>query len=183
MNNPIDVHFDAHILRLCLGHQQVEQRAVTVWQKLITVRVIEELDSVLRKRFTSAIENRRRLAASLFIERIFVRNPRATGILQAQQLCFARHSFNIVAALFVREVSADGFDLARVELFFELLRHDTVSSGELNVRDAKRAHLVQRLAHIFLELIAEAVKLEADGFLRDAFNSTGPRKSYAAQYK
>jgi len=80
-------------------------------------------------------------------------------------------------------MSADSFDLARVELFFELLRRDAVSSGQLNVSDAKSAHLVQRCGYILLKLIAETVKLKTYSFSWDGFNRTGPRKTYAAQYK
>ena len=89
----------------------------------------------------------------------------------------------IVATLFIGKMAADSFDPARVEFFFELLRRDTVSSGQLDVSDAKSAHLVQRLAHILLEMITQTVKLKTYGFSRDGFNRTGPRKTYAAQYK
>src|SRR5689334_9087984 len=80
-------------------------------------------------------------------------------------------------------MTADRFEVARVELFFELLRRDAVSSGQLNVSDAKSSHLVQRLAHIFLELIAQTVKLETDGFSWDCFNAGGPSQRYATEYK
>ena len=38
----------------------------------------------------------------------------------------------------------------------------------------QRTHLVQRLAHIFLELIPQAVKLKTDGFSWDGFPGAGP---------
>jgi hypothetical protein len=71
-------------------------------------------------------------------------------------------------------VTADGFNPARVKLFFELLRRHTVSSGELNVSDAESTHLIERLWNIFLELIAQTVKLKTHGFSWNGIERVGP---------
>src|ERR1700752_2565460 len=162
MDNPIDVHLDAHILSFCLSHHQVKQRSVAVRQKLITVCVIEKLDPMFRKRFTSAIEDCRRFAGSFFVKRIVVWNPRATAILDPKQLCLTGDLIKVIAALFIRKMCADSFEPVRVKLFFELLRRDAVSARQLNVRDAKGTHLVQRARNILLELLAQAVKLKTN---------------------
>src|SRR6267378_418217 len=83
MHYPKDVHLEVDKLRLCLGHHQVEQRAIAVWQELISVRVIKELQPMFGERFTSAIENHDSFATGLFIKGIFMRNPGAAGILQS----------------------------------------------------------------------------------------------------
>jgi hypothetical protein len=136
---------------------------------------------MFRQRLTCAIENRSRRTTSLFVERILVRNPRATGILESQHLRLARHTLDIVAALFIRKVPANRFYPTRVKLLSELLGRDPVSSGELNVSDAKSTHLVQRLAHIFLELIAETVKLKTDSFWWNSFDTRRPRQRHAPE--
>jgi hypothetical protein len=63
--------------------------------------VVEKPDAVFRQRFTGAIEYRRRLAASFLVERIVVRNPRATGVIQAEQFRLAHDVVDMVATLFV----------------------------------------------------------------------------------
>ena len=44
-----------------------------------------KLDAVFRQCFPRAIENSRRFAAGLFVERPLVRHPRATGVFQAHR--------------------------------------------------------------------------------------------------
>src|SRR6185369_1355688 len=110
-------------------------------QELITVRVIEKLDSVFRECFAGAIENGCGFARRLFVKRIFVRDPRATCVLDAKQLRLACDVFDVVTALFISKVSANCFEPARVEFLLELLGRNTVSARQLNIRDAKGAHL------------------------------------------
>ncbi len=91
--------------------------------------MIEKLDSMFRKRFTSAIEDCGRLAASLLVKRIFVRDPRATSVLHPQQLRLAHDVVDVVATLFIGKMGTDSFNVACIKLFFELLRWHTVSAG------------------------------------------------------
>jgi hypothetical protein len=57
-------------------------------------------------------------------------------------------------------MGTDSFDVACIKLFFELLRRNAVSAGQLNISDTESAHLVQGPANILLELLAQTVKLK-----------------------
>ena len=72
MHDPENVHLVRHELRLCAGQQQVKERLRSIRLKLVTVRVIEKLDPVLRERLARLVENLGRLAADLRV-RIAVR--------------------------------------------------------------------------------------------------------------
>ena len=162
MNNPKNVHLVTNPLRLRLGHHQVEQCALAVRLKLVAVRVVEEFQSMFGERGTGTIEDRGRLATGLFVERVLVRNPGAAGVLQAERLRLARYVFEVVAQLFKGEMTADRFQSLGVELFFEFLRSEFVSAGQLDVLNAKAADAVESRWNILGELLAQAVELKPD---------------------
>ena len=122
MDNPEDIHFVADKVGLGFRHQQIKQRAMAIRLKFISVRVVEELQTVFGQRLADAIEDRDGFATGLFIERVGVRNPGATGVLQAEPLRVARDPLDVVAVTFKRKMSADGFKSIGGELFLELLR-------------------------------------------------------------
>ena len=73
-----------------------------------------------------------------------MRNPGTSDVLRAEGLRVPRDIFDLVAELFIREVPADGLQSLRIQLLFELLGSQLVSSGELNVLNAKVADAVER---------------------------------------
>ena len=75
--------------------------------KLITVRVVKELDTRFGERFTRSIEHSDGLPAFLLVEVPFMSNPGAAGILKPERLCIAGHALNIVAVALVGEMAAD----------------------------------------------------------------------------
>ena len=123
----------------------------------------KKFQAVLGERFPGLVENGDGFAAGFFIERfvVVVRNPRAADVFESENLRVMRHAFDIVAQTVIRKMSADGIEAARVELRLELLRREAVSAGEFHVLDAPSFHFVQRARHVFGELIAQAVKLQA----------------------
>src|SRR5439155_18211347 len=162
MNNPEDVHFVADKVGPGFCHQQVEQGALAVRLKFISVRVIKEFQAVFGQRFAGAIEDRAGLATGLFIEGVRVGDPGAPGVLQAERLRVARNTLDIVAVSFKRKMTADRFKSISGELFFEFLRREIVSAGQFDVLDAESADLIECAQDTITELSAEAVKLEAD---------------------
>src|SRR5215467_5660120 len=81
IDDPKDVHLKANEFWFCLGHQQVKQGAVAVGKKLVTMSVIEKLQTMFGKRFPGSIEYGRCFATGFFVEWIFMRNPRTAYIL------------------------------------------------------------------------------------------------------
>src|SRR3989442_8891894 len=114
------------------------------------------------QRFAGVIEDRAGLATGLFIERVRVRNPGATGVLQAERLRVARNTLDVVAVAFKRKMTADRFKSLGGELFFEFLRREIVSAGQFDELDAKAVDLIECCRHTIAELSTKAVKLEAD---------------------
>jgi hypothetical protein len=162
VNDPEDVHFVADTVGLRFSHQQVEQSTISMLLKFIAVRVVEEFQAVFGQRLAGAIENRAGLATGLFIERVCVRNPGATGVLQAERLRIARNTLDVVAVSFKRKMPADRFEPLGGELFFEFLGREIVRAGQFDVLDPKVADQIERRRDTIAELGPQAVKLEAD---------------------
>jgi len=162
MDNPEDVHFVADKVGLGFSHQEVKQGALAMRLKFITVRVVEEFQALIGQRFAGAIEDRAGLATGLFIERVPVRNPGATGVLQAERLRVARDTLDIVAVAFKRKMSAGACKSLVRALFFEFLGRKIVSAGEFDLLDAKAVDQIECRRDTIAELSTEAVKLEPD---------------------
>src|SRR5947207_12411508 len=143
MNNPKHVHFVADRAGPGFGHQQVKQSAIAVRLKFVTVRVIEEFHAVFGQRLAGLVEYRGGRTTGLFIERVRVRNPGATGVLQAKCFRVARNTLDFVAVAFKRKMTTDRFKSLGSEQFLEFLRREIVSAGELDVLDAKAADLIK----------------------------------------
>ena len=75
LDYPKHIHLKSHVFRFCFSHQQVEQRAVTVRRKFITMRVVEKFEAMFGQRLTGSIKDTSGFATCLFVERILVRNP------------------------------------------------------------------------------------------------------------
>ena len=149
-------------LRFRLSHHQVEEGTLSVGQELITMRVIEELQSMLSECFTGAIEDANGFAAGLFVKWILVRNPGAADVFQTESLRVPRHVFDMVATLIIRKVAADGLQSPGVKFRSEFLWSETISSVCFDVLNAKGANLVQSCRNIFGELVTQAVELKTD---------------------
>ena len=73
-----------------------------MWLKLEAVRVVEKLDAVLRERFAGLIEILNRAAAIFFCEGAAMRDPRSSGVFQAERFCVSYDAVNIIAKSFIR---------------------------------------------------------------------------------
>ena len=77
----------------------IEQCSVAVGLKLVAVDVIEEFYAVFGHDVTRPVKDGNRLAASLFIKRVAMRNPGAAGISQPKRFGLAGDSFRVVSVL------------------------------------------------------------------------------------
>ena len=130
--------------------------------EFVAVRVVKEFQPVLRENFAGLVEHRRGVAAGFFVEGIRVRNPGAAGVLQSERLGFGRDAFGVIAKPLEWKVPADRFESALAQLGREFLRREIVSAGQLHEFDAEAFDFVERVRHVFLELLAQAVKLQPD---------------------
>src|SRR4026207_764391 len=88
--------------------------------KLIPVRVVEELQTVLGKNCTRSVEDFNRATAFLFVEGVGVCDPGTAGVCNAERFCFVRNPFRIVPETLVCEVTADRLKPMSREHFLEL---------------------------------------------------------------
>ena len=124
--------------------------------------VVEEFYSVFGQRFAGFIKHRNGFAAGFFIEITLVGNPGAAGVFQAQRLGFSSDALDIITVFFIREMGANRHETALVQLCLEFFRRHSVGAGEFDIFDTPGFHFVERAGHIFFELLAQAVELEAD---------------------
>src|SRR5258708_2967029 len=173
MDDPENIHLVVDKPRLGPGHQQIEQRALAVRLKFVTVRVIKEFHTVFGERFTGAVEDGDGLAAGFLIEVTAMLNPRAAGILQPERLGIARNSLDVVAVTLVGEVAADRFEVIGVEQCLEFFGREIVCAGELDVFDPEAADFWERAGHVLRKVRAQTVELKPEGAVETRSNA-GP---------
>lgn len=171
MNDPEDVHLIVNEAGIGFGHEQIEQGAFAVRLKFIPMGMVKEFDAMLGESNAGAIEDGGGFAAGLFVEITLVGDPGAAGIFQAEGLGVVGDPFDIVAKAFEWEMAADRFDAALEQFRFEGGGGQLVGAGQFSVFDSELFDFVEGAGDVFVELNAQAVKLETDGPL-EAWSET-----------
>src|SRR5206468_11464418 len=90
-----------------LGHEQIQQRALSIGLKLEAVHMIKELNAGLGQDRPGLVEDGGRVLAFLLVERALVRDPGAAGIAEPKFLGVARNALRVIPEPVARNMAAN----------------------------------------------------------------------------
>ena len=164
LGNPEGVHLIEHARRVGLGHEQVEKCALRRGLKLVSVRMVGELQPGGRQIFGPRVHFARSTANIIGLERRIVGNPGKDDPLHTQRLRLALQTGQVLGEAVILPYQCSGPEPRFRESAAELLRRQPVVAGYLDLCDAHLSDQPERARQVLAHLPAQAVNLQPRSF-------------------
>src|SRR5687767_3860278 len=130
--------------------------------KLVTINIIEKLDTIFHKNLTHIVKHLGHITHLLFIEIVLIKNPNTTNVFESKNFNLTRHFLHIRTIHIIQKMPTDHLKFVEQKQHEEIFQQQVINAREFHIFKTKTLHTNHRTKNINLELIAQTVELQTD---------------------